>query len=343
MNQKENPCDSFLKWALPKMQLRPEGYRKVRGQVCKRLRRRIKELGLHNFGDYRVWLEENPGEWKVLDEMTRITISRFFRDKKAWEELGDRLLPEIIRKSAGDELPTESFRKSAGDDSAEAELPTERVRKSARTELPPERVQKPAGEALPPDKIRESAGDRLLPEFSKRSDGERPLLRCWSAGCASGEEPYSLSILWREKILPLFPDASMEIIATDADPDMIGRAREGCYTRGSFREMPGNWMEKAFYRKGHFYCITQPYREPVSFYQQDIRKEMPEGKFDLVFCKNLAAMYFSRELATAIFNRISERMNKGAYLVLGNHEEIYIEGVRDIGLFDRGMNMYRKE
>ena len=323
MNQKENPCDSFLKWALPKMQLRPEGYRKVRGQVCKRIRKRIKELGLQSIGDYRTLLEENPGEWKVLDEMTRITISRFFRDKKAWEELGDRLLPEVIRESAVDELPTE--RKSAGD------------------ELPPESIQNSAGDTLPPDKIRESEDGRLLPEFSKRSDGERPFLRCWSAGCASGEEPYSLSILWREKLLPLFPDADMEIIATDADPGMLDRAREGCYTRGSFREMPWNWMEKAFYRKGHTYCIRKPYSEPVSFYLQDIRKEMPEGEFDLVFCKNLAAMYFSRELATIIFNRISERMRKGAYLVLGNHEEIDIEGIRDIELFDRGMNMYRKK
>ena len=272
MNQKENSCDSFLKWSLPKMDLRPEGYRKVRGQVCKRIRRRKKELGLESFGDYRAWLEKNPEEWKVLDEMTRITISRFFRDKNAWEELGERLLPETIRESEDD----------------------------------------------------------------------RPMLRCWSADCASGEEPYSLSILWKEKISPAFPGASLEILATDAGPDILKRARHACYTRGSLREMPEKWREKAFYRKDLFYCLSEPYREPVTFYLQDIRKEMPEGNFDLVFCKNLVAMYFSRELAPPIFNSISTRMKKGAYLVLGNHEEIDLEEVRDIRMFSKGMNLYRK-
>ena len=254
------------------MDLRPEGYRKVRGKVCKRIRKRKKELGLESFGDYRAWLEKNPEEWKVLDEMTRITISRFFRDKKAWEELGERLLPETIRESEDD----------------------------------------------------------------------RPILRCWSAGCASGEEPYSLSILWMEKILPYFPDAPVEIIATDADPNMLERSRNACYNRGSLKEMPEKWRKRAFYRNDHLYCLREPYREPVNFYMQDIRKEMPEGNFDLVFCKNLVAMYFSRELATQIFNRISTRMKKGAYLVLGNHEEIYLEEVRDIRMFNKGMNLYRK-
>ncbi len=267
------PCDSFLGWVLPKMNLRPEGYRKVRKQVCQRMKKRIKELGLQGFGDYRAHLENNPHEWEILDKMTRITISRFFRDRKAWEELGDRLIPKITR----------------------------------------------------------------------RANTLRRPVRCWTAGCASGEEPYSLSILWKEKILPSFPDAHLEIIATDADPNMLDRARQACYTKGSLREVPPEWIKKAFYRKIHFYCLKDPYRQRVSFHLQDIRKTMPEGTFDLVFCKNLTAMYFSRELATRIFKRISERMEKGAYLVLGNHEEIHLESIQEIRLFDKGINIYRKE
>jgi chemotaxis protein methyltransferase CheR len=272
MSQKQNPCDSFLKWALPEINLRPEGYRKVRSQVCKRLKRRIQELELHGFGDYRSRLEDDPAEWKILDEMTRITISRFFRDRKAWDELGDWLLPGIIN----------------------------------------------------------AAGN------------EKPRIRCWSAGCASGEEPYSLSILWMEKIMPSYPDTSLEIIATDADPFMIERARQACYTKGSLREVPEDWVQKAFYRDSHFYCLEETYRQPVYFQVQDIRRTMPEGLYDVVFCKNLAAMYFNRELANAVFKKVGDRMKPGAYLVLGNHEELDLKEVSEIRLLDRGMNLYRK-
>jgi chemotaxis methyl-accepting protein methylase len=337
MSQKINPCDAFLKWALPRLHLRPEGYRKVRGQVCKRLKRRIQELELDGFNDYSYRLENDPGEWKILDRMMRITISRFFRDKKAWEELGDRLLPEIIRKSTGNELPPDVSRKSAGN-----ELPPEIIRKSTGNELPLGVIRKSTGDGPPLEISRKSAGGRPLPGNVNQAGNDKPLVRCWSAGCASGEEPYSLSILWKEKILPSFPDAALEIIATDASEEMVERARYACYTRGSLREVPEAWVHKAFYRKDKFYCLRETCREYVSFYVEDIRDTMPDGPFDLVFCKNLAAMYFSRELANDVFKRISERMNTGAYLVLGNHEEIDLQELKNIRLLDRGMNLYRR-
>ncbi len=274
MEKKDNKqCDDFLRWALPRMNMRWEGFRKVRNQVCKRIRRRMRDLEINDYGDYISWLEAHPQEWKVVDQMTHITISRFFRDKRTWMEIGDKLLPAIVRDA---------------------------------------------------------------------NAGNRPV-RCWSAGCASGEEPYSFTILWIEQILPAFPGASLELFATDADPVMLQRAERACYEKGSLKEVPVNWKERAFYKEGSAWCLRENYSKTPKFYLQDIREEMPEGKFDLVFCKNLVAMYFKKDLAVSIFNNISAKMRKGAFLFLGSHEEFPLDEVEDIKEFDRGLNIYFKK
>jgi chemotaxis methyl-accepting protein methylase len=76
----DSQCVAFLKWALPRLGMRWAGYRKVRRQVCNRARRRASELGLSDLNAYRRYLEAHPGEWAVLDSLTPITISRFYRD-----------------------------------------------------------------------------------------------------------------------------------------------------------------------------------------------------------------------------------------------------------------------
>ncbi len=93
-------CIAFLQWALPKMGFRWPGFRKVRGQVCKRVGRRLKELGLADTQAYREYLSSQPDEWAILDGLCRITISRFFRDRKVYETLGDEVLPELGRQRA---------------------------------------------------------------------------------------------------------------------------------------------------------------------------------------------------------------------------------------------------
>jgi chemotaxis protein methyltransferase CheR len=273
MGKIQDNCYSFLGWALHNLDMRPEGFKKVHKQVCRRINKRNRDLNLNSYEDYRSYLQKNPQEWKVLDQMMRITISRFFRDGKTWQKLGDELLPEIILKAnAGGYTPG-----------------------------------------------------------------------CWSAGCASGEEPYSFAILWKEKILPSFPDTPLELIATDADGHLLKRAALACYERSSLKEVPPEWLDKAFCRRDSSWCLKESYRKLVKFDMQDIRKEMPQGQFDLIFCKNLAAMYFKKELAVSLFRKISERMRKGAFLVLGSHEEFPLDQVKEIKEFDRGLKIYHRE
>ena len=86
---------AFLQWALPKRELRWAGFRKVRRQVCKRLKRRMRELGLDGYAAYRVRLETDSTEWPIFDGCCHITISRFFRNRSLFEVLRRRVLPDI--------------------------------------------------------------------------------------------------------------------------------------------------------------------------------------------------------------------------------------------------------
>ncbi|MEM7452979.1 MAG: protein-glutamate O-methyltransferase CheR [Planctomycetota bacterium] len=95
-------CVEFLQWALPQLKLRWPGFRKVRGQVRKRLNRRLHELELSSLDEYRNLLERSPfdpdsGEWQRLDAMCRISISRFYRDRGEFDLIREQILPELAR------------------------------------------------------------------------------------------------------------------------------------------------------------------------------------------------------------------------------------------------------
>jgi chemotaxis protein methyltransferase CheR len=86
----------FLQWALPRLGLRWPGFRKVRRQVIKRIARRLQALQLADLDHYRVYLQSHEQEWRMLDRFCRITISRFCRDRAAFEPLAREGLPQLI-------------------------------------------------------------------------------------------------------------------------------------------------------------------------------------------------------------------------------------------------------
>ncbi|NNG02846.1 MAG: chemotaxis protein CheR [Inquilinus sp.] len=88
-------CTAFLQWALPRLGLRWAGYRKVRGQVCKRLRRRLSALGLADLVAYREHLDRDAAEWRILEGLCRVTISRFYRNRGVFDHLRAEILPAL--------------------------------------------------------------------------------------------------------------------------------------------------------------------------------------------------------------------------------------------------------
>ncbi len=162
----------------------------------------------------------------------------------------------------------------------------------------------------------------VLPAIAEVALDEDRSVQCWCAGCASGEEVYTLAILWDIVIRPSFPDVDFDVVGTDADPVMITRAEKACYTSGSLKDMPSEWLDRAFDRFDDKFCVAARYRRRVTILSQDIRDEMPEGPFDLVLCRNLAFTYFETSLQGKILKQIKARLRPSGYLVIGAHETL---------------------
>lgn len=162
----------------------------------------------------------------------------------------------------------------------------------------------------------------VLPTLARAArDARRTTLSCWSAGCASGEEPYTIAILWRARVRQAFPTLTLGIVATDCDPVLIERARAGCYRESSLKELPVDLRAAAFERRNDHWCVRPEYRN-VDFLRQDLREAMPDGPFDLVLLRNVIATYYAPEVQREVIGRIGSRMRAGAALVLGVHESL---------------------
>ncbi|MBI4502162.1 MAG: methyltransferase domain-containing protein [Gemmatimonadetes bacterium] len=185
----------------------------------------------------------------------------------------------------------------------------------------------------------ERLGDTIIPELAvQASAAGRRTFRCWSAGCASGEEPYSLRWLWMKRILSAVPGVALEIIATDVDPVLLERAAAASYRHSSVRGMPAGWAE-AFEPQGQFHVLRAEFREGVRFVRQDIRDEVPDGSFDLVLCRNLVFTYFDVALQRRTLERILGVLENGGALVIGLKEDLpsgvpgLVGWVPDLGIY----------
>lgn len=169
----------------------------------------------------------------------------------------------------------------------------------------------------------DAVGKQLLPELATAAAARGAgAVRCWSAGCASGEEPYTLAAIWKFAVESQFPGLDFTVVATDADSRMLDRARAGRYEHGSLRDFPPDWLGPAFHRRDGAYVISADLARMVTFRRQDIRQEMPAGPFDLICCRNLVFTYFDDEWQAAILQRITARLLPGSGLVIGDHEEL---------------------
>jgi chemotaxis protein methyltransferase CheR len=169
----------------------------------------------------------------------------------------------------------------------------------------------------------EMLGNEVLPELASVARGsERNVVTAWSCGCASGEEAHTLAALWRARLAEKHPMMTFEIEATDSDPQMLERARDGMYTDGSIRELPRDLREAAFAGVEEPYRIREDLRENVIWRCQDVREETPSGPFDLILCRNLVLTYFDDALQIEVMRRVLAVLRPGGALVIGCHERL---------------------
>ncbi|QDG53452.1 chemotaxis protein CheR [Persicimonas caeni] len=169
----------------------------------------------------------------------------------------------------------------------------------------------------------EFLGGTVLPELAEAAKRQgRGRLRAWSAGCASGEEPYTLSLVWEFELAKRFGELELDIVATDADEHMLERARRACYPEGNLAELPEGWREEAFEPVEGEYCLGARFRERVELRLEDVRETQPDGPFDVVLCRNLAFMYFDHDTQMAVLDAIGERLVPRGALVVGAHDTL---------------------
>lgn len=148
-------------------------------------------------------------------------------------------------------------------------------------------------------------------------------LRFLSAGCASGEEPYSLAILLRERGLE--PGYEASILGLDLNPESLAKAAAGLYSPWSLRETPPELRDRWFQKEGRDYRLARALREQVRFEQHNLILDaphlLPPNSLDVVFCRNVL-MYFTPEQASGIVERLARALCPGGFLFLGHAETL---------------------
>ncbi len=162
--------------------------------------------------------------------------------------------------------------------------------------------------------------DELLPQLIHEAQESTKELRIWSAGCATGEEAYSLAILVSE-LLPQSTDLSIRIFATDLDGEAISFARRGVYPASALSEMPSDMIERYFTMLNGAYEVKKSVRSLVVFGQHDLGQRAPFPRIDLALCRNVL-IYFTTELQRRALQLFAFSLRDGGCLVLGKAETV---------------------
>lgn len=181
-----------------------------------------------------------------------------------------------------------------------------------------------------PDKFRELE-TVYLPELLR----ERPQLKIWSAACANGAEPYSVAIILDE----LTPGRLHRIEATDIDPYVLEKAREGRYPPEAVRHVGSRRLARYFTRDGHTYVINEALRRRVLFRRHDLLADPFGQGYDLILCRNVT-IYFTREAQDRLNARLAQALAPGGVLFIGATEMIF--NYQQLGLERLRPCFYRK-
>jgi chemotaxis protein methyltransferase CheR len=166
----------------------------------------------------------------------------------------------------------------------------------------------------------------LVPEIvaSKKANG-RSKLRVWSAASSSGEEAYTLSMIYAEKLKPRFPALDFEVIGTDISPSVLETARKGIYREYSVRNMPKAYMGKYIECGDGRYAVRDDVRrlarfEHLNLFDQRAMRQMMG--FDIIFCANVL-IYFDEKSKIQVVSNLYDSLNKGGYLFIGYAESLH--------------------
>jgi chemotaxis protein methyltransferase CheR len=163
----------------------------------------------------------------------------------------------------------------------------------------------------------------VLPQVESKRSGKRRM-RLWSAGCSTGEEPYSLAVVMREALAHL-SGWDIKLLATDIDSKVVATAAEGVYAAERFKgvapERVKYWFREISGRPD-FFAASAELKSLITFKQLNLLDQWPmKGPFDVIFCRNVV-IYFDKATQRSLFDRMADLQEQGGWLFIGHSENL---------------------
>jgi two-component system CheB/CheR fusion protein len=180
--------------------------------------------------------------------------------------------------------------------------------------------------------------ENTIAELVKHADGNP--IRLWVAGCSTGEETYTLAILFSEAIKAAGMDIKLQIFASDADTQAVAVAREGVYPFSIEAQVSASRLERFFIREEHGYRVAPGLRASIVFAVQDVLADPPFSKLNMISCRNLM-IYLKPEAQAKIIGIFHFSLRAGGVLLLGSAETIGPPDGR-FAVISKAARLYRK-
>ncbi len=162
--------------------------------------------------------------------------------------------------------------------------------------------------------------EQIIPDLVLRQSSDQPL-RIWVAGCSTGEETYSLAMLFREAISAAKSNVKLQVFASDIDSDAVASAREGFFPEAIEAEVSPDRLARFFLKEDHGYRVAPELRASVVFTVQDVLADPPFARLDLVSCRNLL-IYLGPEAQAKVLSAFHFALREGGVLLLGSSETV---------------------
>ncbi|MDR1205470.1 MAG: protein-glutamate O-methyltransferase CheR [Peptococcaceae bacterium] len=173
--------------------------------------------------------------------------------------------------------------------------------------------------------------NKIVPELIKKT----PNLKVWSAGCSTGEEPYTLSMLLQER----FPAGRHSILATDFDEHVLAKAKAGLYAKKNTGGIPAPYYKKYFDESADGVQAKDSLKKIITFRHQNLLRDRFPDNFDLILCRNVV-IYFTEEIKRVLYTNFFKALRPGGVLFTGSTEQIM--GAAEIGFHSVAVFFYGK-
>jgi chemotaxis protein methyltransferase CheR len=146
-------------------------------------------------------------------------------------------------------------------------------------------------------------------------------LKCWSAACSTGEEPYTLSMI----LAKLNALNDTHLLATDIDDGALAKAKNGVYSDRSIRDVPQVYLDKYYKKENLTYLVSDELKKGIRFQKQNLLTDKFDTQFDLIICRNVM-IYFTEEAKHLLYQKFADSLKPGGILFVGSTEQIFSPG-----------------